>query len=168
MILSIIASTLLVLSVLIKERKRALLAQSASCLFSSLYDFTVSAYTSSALNLVNFIRTFLFVQKEKLNKSAYFAILLLFEGVVLTNCYFTWAGAISLLPTCASVVRTYCLWQSNMRLIRISGIISGFLFSMYYIYYKSWFMLLGYGFLFIAGIYAVIVNDIMKGAKENA
>ena len=41
------------------------------------------------------------------------------------NCYFSWTGWVSLLPTIGSMIRSYCLWQSNMKLVRISGITTG-------------------------------------------
>ena len=166
MLLSVAASVLLVLSVLVKDRIRSLTAQSLSCLLNSLYDFTIAAYTSAVLQLSNFIRTFLFMKRDKFGKRAYLAVLIVFECIVVVNCFFTWAGFISLLPTTASVVRTYCLWQTDMKLIRISGIVSGFLFSVYYLFYRSWFLIMGYGFLFAAGVYAFVRNDVLKSSKE--
>lgn len=161
MLISVLASTLVVVSVLLKNRKQSLAVQSASCLLEALYSLTILAYTSFVLNLSNFVRTFLFVQKDKFSSSVYLLILIAFEIVVVVNCFYTWAGIISLLPTVASAVRTYCLWQTDMRLIRFSGVVSGLFYSLYYLYYKGWFMIVGYAFLLIAGLYAIIVNDVL-------
>ena len=73
---------------------------------------------------------------------------------------------ISLLPTIGSIIRTYCLWQSNMKLVRISGITTGLTYGIYYIYYQSWFMVLGELTLLMVGIYAVLKNDIYMRKKE--
>ena len=109
MLFSILAFLTLVISICIKKRNKSLFVQSLSCLFESIYDFIISAYTGAVLNLINFIRTFIFINKNRINKSIYFFVLIFFEGIIIANCIFTWNGLISLLPTIGSIIRTYCL-----------------------------------------------------------
>lgn len=160
MIFSILAFLALVISICIKERKKSLCVQSLNCLFEAVYDFIISAYTGAVLSVINFIRTFIFINKNKINKKIYLFILIFFEGIIIINCLVTWNGLISLLPTIGSIIRTYCLWQSNMRLVRISGITTGIFYGIYYIFYQSWFMVLGDLILLVVGIYAVYKNDL--------
>lgn len=160
MIFSILAFLALVISICIKERKKSLCVQSLNCLFEAVYDFIISAYTGAVLSIINFIRTFIFINKNKINKKIYLFILIFFEGIIIINCLLTWNGLISLLPTIGSIIRTYCLWQSNMRLVRISGITTGIFYGIYYIFYQSWFMVLGDLILLLVGIYAVYKNDL--------
>ena len=162
MIFSILAFVALIISICIKERKKSLSIQSLNCLFEAIYDFIISAYTGAVLSIINFIRTFLFISKEKFSKIIYIILLFLFEAVIITNCILTWGGPISLLPTIGSMIRTYCLWQSNMKLVRLSGITTGILYGLYYVYYQSWFMVLGDLILLITGIYALYKNDVKK------
>lgn len=75
---------------------------------------------------------------------------------------FDWGGLISLLPTIGSIIRTYCLWQSSMKLVRISGITTGITYGLYYCYYQSWLMVLGDVILLLMGIQAVYIFDIKK------
>ena len=157
---SILAFVALIVSICIKERKKSLVVQSLNCLLEAVYDFII-------LSIINFIRTFLFINKEKFSKTLYLIILFLFESIIIVNCILTWGGLISLLPTIGSLIRTYCLWQSNMKLVRISGITTGILYGSYYIYYNSWFMVLGDLILLIIGIYAVWKNDIKNNSKLN-
>ena len=89
-----------------------------------------------------------------------YSLPIFFEGIIIVNCLLTWSGLISLLPTIGSIIRTYCLWQSNMRLVRISGITTGIFYGTYYIFYQSWFMVLGDLILLLVGIYAVYKNDL--------
>ena len=152
----------LIISICIKERKKSLYVQSLNCLFEAIYDFIISAYTGAILSIVNFIRTFLFIRKEKYSKKIYLIILFIFEIIIIGNCIATWGGLISLLPTIGSIIRTYCLWQSNMKLVRLSGVTTGILYGSYYIYYQSWFMVLGDLILLITGILAIYRNDIKK------
>lgn len=162
MIFSILAFVAVIISICIKNRKKSLYVQSLNCICESIYDFIISAYTGAILGIINFIRTNIFIKKEKFNKNFYILILFGFETLVFLNCIFTWKGTISLLPTAGSMIRTYCLWQSNMKYVRLSGITTGFTYGLYYIYYKGWFMVLGYFTLLLASILAFYNNDIKK------
>ena len=162
MIFSVLAFLTLIISICIKDRKKSLTVQSINCVCESLYDFTIQAYTGAFLSLFNSIRSFIFINKDKFSKIFYFILLLIFESIIIANCYFTWIGYISLLPTIGSIVRTYCLWQSNMKLVRLSGLVTGVLFGSYYVYYQSWFMVSGYVILFISVLVAVYRIDFKK------
>ncbi len=165
MIFSILAILALFVSICIKERKKSLYVQSLSCFFEAVYCFVISAFTSAVLNIINVIRTFLFIKKDKFSKTIYLILLFIFEGIIVTNCYFSWAGLISLLPTIGSMIRTYCLWQSNMKWVRVSGITTGLFYGLYYLYYESYFMVFGDFVLLLIGIYEVYKNDIKKKEK---
>lgn len=167
MIFSIIAFLAIIISICIKERKKSLIVQSINCLSEAIYDFIIFAYTGAILSIINFIRTFLFINKNKFKKNIYFIMLFLFEGIIIFNCIITWKGYISLLPTIGSVIRTYCLWQSNMKLVRISGITTGVLYGSYYIYYNSFFMVLGDSILLITSIISLFKNDIKIKKDSN-
>lgn len=160
MAFSILAFAALIISICIKNRKKSLFVQSLNCLFEAIYDFIISAYTGAILSIINFIRTFIFINKDKINKKLYLFVLFIFESIIIANCIFTWNGYISLLPTIGSIIRTYCLWQSNMKLVRISGITTGIFYGIYYIYYQSPLMVLGDLLLLLVGLYSVYKNDI--------
>lgn len=160
MIFSVLAFITLIISICIKDRKKSLCVQSLNCLFEAIYNFIISAFTGAFLSIINLIRSFLFINKKKFNKRVYLIMLIIFESIIIINCLYTWQGFISLLPTIGSIIRTYCLWQSNMKLVRISGITTGLLYGSYYIYYSSWFMVLGDVVLLVTGIYVLLKNDI--------
>lgn len=159
MIFSILAFIASFISICTKDRKKSLSIQSLNCIFESIYDFIVSAYTGAILSIINFIRTLFFINKEKFNKQKYIFILFLFEIVIVINCIFTWQGYISLLPTIGSMIRVYCLWQTNMKLVRISGLTTGLLYGLYYLYYKGWFLVFGNILLFIISIFSIYKYD---------
>ncbi len=165
MIFSVLAFITLIISICIKDRKRSLCVQSLNCLFEAIYNFIISAFTGAFLSIINLIRSFLFINKKKFSKRVYLIMLIIFESIIIINCLYTWQGIISLLPTIGSIIRTYCLWQSNMKLVRISGITTGLLYGSYYIYYSSWFMVLGDVVLLVTGIYVLLKNDIKRGRK---
>ena len=152
MVFSILALLAVCISICIKDRKKSLYVQSLNCFFEAIYDFLISAFTG--------------INKNKFSKSVYLIILFIFEGIIMINCYFSWTGWVSLLPTIGSMIRSYCLWQSNMKLVRISGITTGILYGSYYIYYHSWFMVLGDFILLLTGIYTLYKNDIRRKSNN--
>lgn len=85
MIFSVLAFAALIISICIKNRKKSLFVQSLNCLFEAIYDFIISAYTGAILSIINFIRTFIFINKEKINKKAYLLVLFIFESIIITN-----------------------------------------------------------------------------------
>ena len=90
MIFSILAFVALIISICIKERKKSLVVQSINRLLEAIYNFIISAYTGAVLSVINFIRTFLFINKGKFNKIIYLVILFLFIHVFaeswIVNC----------------------------------------------------------------------------------
>ncbi len=162
MIFSILAFVALILSICIKDRKKSLGVQSLNCLFEAIYAFIINAFTGAVLGIINFIRTFIFIQSEKISRKLYILILIIFESIIIANCIYTWNGAISLLPTIGSVIRTYCLWQANMKLVRISGITTGISYGLYYSYYQSWFIVMGDILLIIVSTINIYKYDVKK------
>ena len=140
LVLSVAVFATLIISISVRSRRRSLKIQSASCLLEALYSFTIGALTGAFINVINFIRSGLFVRRDEFGRFSYLLILVFFDLVILGNCLLTWAGPVSLLPTIGSLVRTYCLWQSDMRLIRVSG----------------------------AGVYEIVSKDVLRRRKNVA
>lgn len=166
MIFSILAFLALFISICTKDRKKSLYVQSLNCFFESIYDFIVNAYTGAVLSIINLIRTLFFVNKDKFNKIFYICLLFIFEIIIIINCIFTYQGYISLLPTIGSMIRAYCLWQTNMKLVRFSGLTTGILYGLYYVHYQSWFLVMGDILLFIISLISIYNYDIKKGGKK--
>ena len=160
MIFSILAFIALILSICIKDRNKSLAVQSLNCIFEAIYAFIINACTGAFLSIINTIRTFIFIQGEKINKKIYTLILIIFESIIILNCIYTWNGLISILPTIGSIIRTYCLWQTNMKLVRISGITTGVTYGLYYLFYKSWFIVMGDIILVCISALNIYKNDI--------
>lgn len=159
MIFSILAFLAVIISICITDRRKSLYVQSLNCLFEAIYGFLISAFTGAVLSIINFVRSCIFINQSKFTKKIYLLILIIFESLIIVNCIITWRGIISILPTIGSLIRTYCLWQTNMKYVRISGITSGLTYSLYYIYYEGWFMAFGYFLLLTTGLFAVYSMD---------
>lgn len=166
MAFSVLAFLALFASILISDRKKSLCVQSFNCLFECIYDFLIKAYTGAYLSIINFIRTLFFINKTKFNKLFYFLLLIGFEIIIIVNFIFTYQGLISLLPTIGSMIRVYALWQTNMKLVRISGITTGILYGSYYLYYQGLFLVLGDILLLIISIISIYKHDVKESKHE--
>ena len=71
MIFSVLAFIAVIVSICIKDRKKSLGIQSLNCIFEAIYDFLISAFTGAVLSIINFIRTSLFINKDKFSKKIY-------------------------------------------------------------------------------------------------
>ena len=160
--ISLIASIFLLVSICQNDRTKSLKISSLHNLTEALYNFLINAHTAAFLGIINFVRTILFAYKNSFQKKFYFALLILFEIIIIWNCFYTWNGYISLFPTCESMIKVLCIWQSKMKLIRVSGIITGALYSIYYSFYGSWILLFAYIILFIVSTMAIYTNDLKK------
>ena len=168
LVLSVVVFATLIISISVRSRRQSLKIQSAGCLLEALYSFTIGALTGAFINVINFIRSGLFVRRDEFGRFSYLLILVFFDLVILGNCLLTWAGPVSLLPTIGSLVRTYCLWQSDMRLIRVSGITTGLSYGAYYAIYGGWLMVMGYTLLLVAGVYEITSKDVLRRRKNVA
>lgn len=162
MIFSVLALLSLLVSVCIRKRVYALIAQAFNCLFEATYDFFIGAYTGAFLSIINLTRTMIFIKRERFAKMLYIGVLLIFESITVVNCILTYQGLISLLPTIGSIIRTFCLWQTNMTLMRISGITTAIFYGLYYLYYQSSFMIIGEIILLFVSIYSIYIHDFKK------
>lgn len=162
MIFSVLAFVALILSICIKDRNKSLFVQSLNCLFEAIYDFIINAFTGAVLSIINVIRTSIFRQSDKINRKLYVLLLYIFESIIVINCIYTWNGFISLLPTIGSMIRTYCLWQTDMKLVRISGMTTGITYGLYYSYYESWWLVFGDIILIVISIINICKRDIKR------
>lgn len=168
LVLSVAVFATLIISISVRSRRQSLKIQSAGCLLEALYSFTIGALTGAFINVINFIRSGLFVRRDEFGRFSYLLILVFFDLVILGNCLLTWVGPVSLLPTIGSLVRTYCLWQSDMRLIRVSGITTGLSYGAYYAIYGGWLMVMGYALLLVVGVYEIVSKDVLCRRKNVA
>ena len=162
-IVSIGVLILIIASICVKRRKLSIFIQGSSCALQLIYDLLIGAFTAAVTELVDVVRSALFIHKEKFSKTIYLVMLIAFELFIVGNCVATWAGPISLLPTIGAMIRTYAAWQPRMGLIRIAGVITGALYVPYFIYYNSPAMAIGYAILLLVGMYEVIKHRDLQG-----
>lgn len=165
LIFSIAALALMVASIMVKRRKSSIIIQGAGCVVQMISAVLINAIPAAIGELIDVIRSGLFIYKDKFSKNIYLIILIIFEAVIVGSCILTWEGAITLLPMVGTMFRTYAAWQPHMSLIRIAGIVTGVTYIPYYLLHGSEGVILaiGYGILTAVGIYEVIKHRDLHG-----
>lgn len=165
MAVSLGALALIIASICVKHRKLSVIIQGSSCGLQLIFDLLIGAFTAAIGELVDVVRSVLFVYKEKFSDAVYLAILVVFELVVVISCVLSWGseGAWALLPTIGTMFRTFAAWQTRMGLIRLAGVATGLLYIPYFLRHNSPIMAIGYGVLLLVGIYEVWHHRDLQG-----
>lgn len=123
----IVALVILILSFQKNNKKTLLKYQIFSSLFFAMQYLCLNAITGCLMNLMTMIRNVVY---KKLKKTPLlFLILIIISMIILT--VFSYNGLISLLPTIAVILYSIALWQKNLKITRITEIVSCSLFIIY-------------------------------------
>ena len=79
LILSVAVFATLIASVCVRRRQLSLRIQAVSCLMEALYSFTIGAMTGAVINIINFIRSGLFANRNRFGRVIYLLILFCME-----------------------------------------------------------------------------------------
>ncbi len=132
----------------------------------------LGAYTAIGLNIlsvISYICFYIFKTKNKENP-LYFIIILWVITVV--NGVLTFTGWVSLLPTIASIMLYFSVWQKNTLVYRILGVIITIFYVVYNIMYKSFFGAIAQSVLLVVSIvglviYVIELEKTNKTTKQN-
>ena len=129
--------------------------------------FCLGAYTAIGLNILGLIAyIFFYIFKSKNKENPLYFIIILWL-ITIINGIFTFSGCISLLPTIASLLFYFSIWQKNTFIYRLLGVVATIFYVLYNIMYKSWFGALAQSVLLIISIIGLIlyIKEISK--KKN-
>lgn len=106
------------------KRKHIMLFQMLASLLFSTQLFMVGAITGGCLDLISFVRTLIFSNKEK--KWAKSKIWLFgFIALMIITGVFTWKDGWSILPIIGSILSTIALWMTKEKHIRLISLAVG-------------------------------------------
>lgn len=102
----------------LKKRKHILLFQMIALLFSAIQLFMVGAVTGGCLDLISFIRTWIFSNNDKKWASSKWWFLG-FIALMIATGIMTWQNGWSILPIMGAVLSTVALWMKEAKHIRM-------------------------------------------------
>ena len=114
------AITLVISITALQQRKKEnflLLYIFANSIFALQY-FLTNRITGAAVVIVVIIRGMVFLYYKKRGLKPSFAVLILFQTVVLIFAYLSWQNALSIIPLVTTMTTTWGNWQDSMKYTR--------------------------------------------------
>lgn len=168
-IITIIYFAILSFSYLLKERKKILTANFIAHIGQTTAMAMLNGYTGAAMAFIMMLRdlTLLIQEKQKkngkeINKKIDLLILIITIILIITLTIFTYNGPLSLLSVLATLVTTFALWQKNVQLYKVLGVIAGILWLAYNIVIMSIMGLILESTLVICSIIGYIKDSKLK------
>lgn len=140
------------LTYVIKKRTLILLFSLAALLFNGLHYSLLGAWAGVGVVCIAVIRNVLFLIQQKIKALDKYVIddwmILIFLLIIsAVTAVWTYDGLLSLFSIFASVIYTVSVWQKNIKVYKILGIISGIINIVY--------------FAFIGSIFGIILESIV-------
>lgn len=117
----------------------------------------LGAYTAIGLNILGIIAYIFFYYFKTKNKNNPFYFIAILWAVTIINGIFTYTNWVSLLPTLASLIFYYSVWQKNNLVYKILGASATIFYILYNIMYKSYFGVISQSVLFIIALVGLIL-----------
>lgn len=127
-IIGIIALIVLMISFQKNTKEKLLKYQMVSSFLYAIQYLFLGAYTGCLMNFTCMVRNYIF-NRYKNKVPIYYLIIVILIMIFLSML--TYSGLISLLPMIAVVLYSCALWYGNLKIVRITDIISCLLFIIY-------------------------------------
>lgn len=134
----------LILSYLLQDRMKILITNFIAHIGQTTAMAMLNGYTGAAMSLIMTVRDLVLLMQEKKKAkgkkvSERFDLIVLIVTViaVILLTVFTYNGPLSLLSVIATLVTTFALWQKNVKMYKILGIVAGILWLAYNIVLMS-------------------------------
>jgi len=158
----------LVITYQLRDRKTILLFNVGAQFFTALSYFLLNAYSAVAMAIIALIRDLLFMytstnENKKLELFLFIIIIIsmiVFGVITFTNCW-------SILPVAATVLYTISVYQKNIKIFKLSGIIVSQCWIIYNISVLSLFGIILESILLLSSIIGFIRDRKIKEEPEN-
>lgn len=130
------------LTYVIKNRNMILSFSLAALLFNGIHYTLLGAWAGVGVVCIAIVRNILFLIQQKIKALDKYVIddwiILIFLMIIsIITAVWTYVSVLSLFSIAASMVYTVSVWQKNIKVYKIFGIISGILNIVYFVFIKS-------------------------------
>lgn len=143
-IITVIYFAMLSSSYLLKNRKRILVTNFIAHIGQTTAMAMLNGYTGAGMALIMMLRDFVLLLQEirkskgkEISEKSDLMILIITVLLIITLTIFTYNGPLSLLSVVATLITTFALWQKNVKMYKILGIIAGVLWLLYNVFIMS-------------------------------
>lgn len=159
-VFGVIALIILIISFQNNKKEKLLRLQMFSSLLYAIQYIFLKAYTGFSMNIICMIRNLFFNKFKNVKPPLYYLVMIIV--LMAFSSFFTFDGIISLLPTVAVILYSIALWNGNMKIIRVTEIISCTLFIIYDIKVLAFTGLIATIIEMISAVFALYRFDIKK------
>lgn len=156
-----------VVSMQLKKKRPLMILQTASEAFIVSQYIVKGAITGALMATVSFVRDVIFTKYGK--RRAPFWILLVLYVIMTVFMILSWAGPLSLLPYCGSLIYAWTLWYGKVKWIRLGNAVGNSPYLIYTILtgnHALFIMTLLEVLSSIAGFLRIDVFDVRKKGKN--
>ena len=118
-----------VVSMQLKQKKPRMILQTASEAFIVAHYWVKGAFTGSLMAMVSFARDVIFTHFDK--KRTPLWVLLALYAIMTGLTAVSWAGSLSLLPYCGSLIYAWSLWYGEVKWIRLGNAVGNTPYLLY-------------------------------------
>lgn len=143
-IITVIYFAILSLSYLLKDRTKILSANFVAHIGQTTAMAMLNGYTGAAMSIIMMLRDLTLLIQEwgkskgkEINKKLDLIILIVTVILIVALTIFTYNGPLSLLSVVATLVTTFALWQKDVKMYKVLGLIAGILWLAYNIFIMS-------------------------------
>ena len=146
------------------KRKHILVSKTLSDFTSAIHFFLLGEIVGGMVCVINTARGTIFYQRGKAKWASHIVIPIIFCVATLATSFIRWNGAISLLPTCGSVLAVIGFWFNNPRYIKLFNLPAITLWLIYSILIGSISTTLINAFSIITILVSMVI-DLIKSAR---
>ena len=143
-IITIIYFAILSLGYLLKDRTKILKANFIAHIGQTVATAMLNGYTGAAMSAIMMFRDLTLLAQEvkkskgrDINKKLDIVVLVTTVILIIVLTIFTYNGPLSLLSVVATLITTFALWQKNVKMYKILGVIASILWLAYNIFIMS-------------------------------
>lgn len=149
-----------------ETKKKVLIFQLFSSILYALQYLILGALSAVATSIIGAVNNWVFYMYAKKNKEIPIAILYIYSIIILISGILTFNNIFSVFPIILSILYTYGVWQSNLKIYRIIAIVGALAWIIYNWTVGAYANAIGNGFQCVSAIIAVIRLDIMKNNQK--
>lgn len=154
-------------SVQLKDKKRVMAYQTIANFSYGLQYIFLGAITAGLMNFISVVRCFLLFEQEKKKEKPSKKMFYIFSLIIIIIGFLTYKDITSLIPVLISLLYTYSVFQSDMKVFRIIFFIGGICWLSYNILVGAYVSVFGNVIEILSGLTAIIRYDIKKKKALN-
>ncbi len=135
--LGFVAAALCILSFQQNKHKNIIALQLSGGIAFTLHFLLLGAYTGAAMNLVDIVRSLVFINRGK-KWADHVWWVVVFSALCVISCIFTWIGPLSLLPMAGMICTTISFYLQDPKKVRRVALPASPLWIIYNICTKSY------------------------------